>query len=117
MKVRVKVRIRVWVLLRLGLGLGLGSGLGLATRTIRPMTEFHRSGAVPMPTDELPVIASRSATVHPSGKGQFQTERSLLSLTTAAGRRRPSDRQRGEHGGQAHAAAAAAAGMLPSYHP
>ena len=40
------------------------------------MTEFHRSGAVPMPTDELPVMASRSATVHPSGKGQFHTERS-----------------------------------------
>ena len=58
------------------------------TSTITPITEFQSSGAVPMPTDELPVMESRSATVQPSGKGQLQTERSPTSDSDASSRPR-----------------------------
>ena len=70
-----------------GCGAGCGWGCGRAARAIRPITVFHSSGAVPMPTEELPEIDSRSATVHPSGKGQFHTERSPTSSRDASSSR------------------------------
>ena len=41
--------------------------------TIRPMMVFHRSGAVPIPTELAPEISSCCATVHPSGNGHDHT--------------------------------------------
>ena len=37
------------------------------------MMVFHRSGAVPIPTELAPEISSCCATVHPSGNGHDHT--------------------------------------------
>eukprot|EP00965_Chrysotila_dentata_P214075 6188009-Pleurochrysis_carterae.AAC.3 len=57
--------------------------LGTAA-TSAPMTPFHTSGAVPIPTLESPAMPNAAPTVAPSGNGHDQTGRSPTSVADAS---------------------------------
>mmetsp|Transcript_20821 Transcript_20821/g.34329 ORF Transcript_20821/g.34329 Transcript_20821/m.34329 type:complete len:274 (+) Transcript_20821:578-1399(+) len=64
------------------------------TSTRSPIMLFQMSGAVPIPTDESPLICSSSATVRPSGNGQDHTRLSPIKRADWSSPRRKKETMR-----------------------